>query len=260
MMSFMHTFRSLSIPGIVWQSRSTSKNLLILLLLSVFSTTPLWSQQDEPDDQPKKTEHAASLKISGTVTSVRIDDGDNSVNLHVGLNLVAQNAGQEPIILLNRTPGVNAQYLFTSPTGGLPLWVAEHHTGPTDDTVKKKARELKTGLDQKEPPDDLTIMLGPGDSVGWDVPLELTFLKTAEPREVQVGTPPRPVWDVVKRSCPCWLKLDLDLWPASIEPKPDADDPALARKLAARWRKKGALFFNEQRSDGIPIPLEPMKR
>ena len=39
-----------------------------------------------------------------------------------------------------------------------------------------------------------------------------------------------------------------------------SDDPALARKLAARWKKKGMLFFDEHRSEGIPIPLEPMKR
>lgn len=260
-MSLAHIFRSKSIAGIMRQrSRSASGHLLIFLLLSVFSTTPLWSQQDEPEEQPKKTEHSASLKLSGTVTSVRIDEGENGITLHVAVNLVAQNAGLEPIILLNRTPAVSAQYLFTSPTGGLPLWVAEHHTETINDSGKKKARELKTGLDQKEPPDDLIILLSPGDSIGWDVPLELTFLKTAEPREVQVGTPPRPVWDIVKRSCPCWLKLDMELWPASIEPKADGNDPALARKLASRWKKKGTLFFNEQRTEGIPISLEPMKR
>ena len=259
-MSFVSRFRNSLIPGIMRRNCPPSTTLLVLIVVCLSSSTALWSQQEESEQQAKRTARQASLKISGTVTSVRIDEGDNTVNLHVGVNLVAENAGQEPIILFNRAPAINAEYLFTTPTGGLPLWVAEHHTAADNNSGKKKARELKEGLDQKEPPDDLTILLGPGDSVGWDVPLELTFHKTVEPREVQVGTPPRPVWDAVKRSCPCWLKLDLDLWPASIEPKPDADDPALARKLAARWKKKGTLLFDEHRSEGIPMPLEPMKR
>ena len=233
-----------------------SKLLLFALVCSLAS----WSQQRENSSQPSQSADAPPLKISGTVTSLRIVEEDNAVKVRLGVNLVAENTGQENLILLRRAPVDNTEYLFTSPTGGQPLWVLSHVTAPANGIQNHKTDTLKADLDQKEPPEDYTITLNPGDTIGWDVPVELQFMKKIEPREIQVGTPPRPVWDVITKSCPCWLKLDLDLWPVNIEPKVETGDPALARKLSARWKKKGTLIYAEQRTEGIALKLQPAVR
>ncbi|HKT49867.1 MAG TPA: hypothetical protein VJV96_06200 [Candidatus Angelobacter sp.] len=231
-----------------------------LLLLALICSLSAFAQQNEDANQSGKPERTSQLRVSGTVTSMRILEDDNAVKVRLAVNLVAENTGQENLILLRRAPVANTEYLFTAPTGGQPLWVLPHPSSPANGVQNHKPETLKTGLDQKEPPQDYTITLNPGDSIGWDIPLELQFMKKVEPREIQVGTPPRPVWDVITKSCPCWLKLDLDLWPMSIEPKSETGDPALARKLSVRWKKKGTLIYAEKRTEGIALKLQPATR
>ena len=188
------------------------------------------------------------------MTNVRVVEEERTVKVHLGVNLVAENTGQEDLILLRRSPATNAEYLFATATGNDPLWMDAHPAAATH--TERKGENLKTELDQKEPPEDTTIILNPGDTIGWDIPVELTFQKAVEPRQVQIGTPSRPAWDVVRKTCPCFLKVDLDLWPTVIESKPDPENPAFARKLAGRWRKKGRLVFTEKRSEAIPLNLQ----
>lgn len=239
--------------------RSAVLRLDNALILFLFVLLPaLAPGQQEQRDQT--TDRAASLKFTGTVTRITMLENESSIKVQISVNLVAENAGNEPAIVLRHAPTTNTEYLFTSPTGGEPLWVLAHPAPVVNPYGNHQPRLLKADLDKKNPPDDLTILLNPGDTIGWDIPLELDFQKTAEPRDVQVGTPARPVWDVVKKSCPCWLKLDLDLWPASVEPKQDAANPVLARKLAARWKKQGELVYTEQRSEGMALNLQQGSR
>lgn len=230
-----------------------------LLLLAILSSLSAWAQQNENASQPAKSENTSALKVSGTATSVRIVEEDSAVKVHLAVNLVAENTGSENLILLRRAPVANTEYLFTSPNGGQPLWVLPHPAAPASASQNHKSDTQRSNVDQKEPPENYTIILNPGDTIGWDIPLELVFMKTIEAREIQVGTPPRPVWDVIKKSCPCWLRLDLDLWPMSIESKSEGADPVLARKLSARWKKKGTLIYSEQRTEGITLNLQPTK-
>lgn len=227
-----------------------------IFFLSVWAALPASAQQEQDQEQPAKTESAPSFKISGTITSVHINEEASDVRVRLGVNLVAENTGQQSLILLRRPPSPNTEYVFTSANAAEPLWVMPHPAPVTNGLPNHKQQTRRADIDQKEPPDDFTIVLNPGDTLGWDIPLELVFMKTAEPRDVQVGTPPRPVWDIVKKSCPCWLKLDLDLWPTSIESKSDAENPAFARKLSARWKKAGALVYMEKRTEPIPLNLK----
>ena len=213
------------------------------------------AQQDEAANQAKAAVPEPQLKISGTVTSMQMVQDDRSVKVRLGLNVVAENAGKEDLILLRRTPEANGEYLFGSAAADQPLWGSSHPAGQA--RSDRKGENLQKDLDQKEPPDDTTIILNPGDTIGWDMPVELTIAKTAA---AETGTTPRPAWDTVRKSCPCFLKLDVDLWPASIEPKADQENPPFARKLAGRWKKKGRLVYAQQRSEPIPLNLQQAAR
>jgi hypothetical protein len=226
--------------------------LVVATLCSALGSSAIGQQEQNQETRPAVA--ASSFRVTGTVTSVHVTEEERAVKVRLGVNLVAENTGQEDLILLRRTPAPNAEYLFTSPAANQPLWVTAHPASRTHS--EPKGDNLQKDLDQKEPPEDSTIVLNPGDTMGWDIPLELTFQKDAEPREMQVGTPARPVWEVVRKSCPCFLKVDLDLWPMSIEPRQDPENPPFARKLAARWKKKGRLIFTEKRSEPIPLNLQ----
>ena len=213
------------------------------------------AQQDQAANQAKTGVPEPELKISGTVTSMQLVQEERSVKVRLGVNVVAENTGKEDLILLRRTPEANGEYLFGSATADQPLW-GNSHPAPQARS-ERRGENLQKDLDQKEPPDDSTIILNPGDTIGWDMPVELTIAKSAE---AQAGTTPRPAWDTVRKSCPCFLKLDVDLWPASIEPKADLENPAFARKLAGRWKKKGRLVYAQKRSEPIAVNLQQPAR
>lgn len=235
--------------------RSSRLVLLSATMACLMAGVPGQAQQDEAANQAKAAVPEPQLKISGTVTSMQMVQDERSVKLRLGINVVAENTSKEDLILLRRTPDASGEYLFGSATADQPLW-GNSHPAP-EARNERKGDNLQKGLDQKEPPDDSTIILNPGDTIGWDMPVELTIAKTAEP---PAGTTPRPAWDTVRKSCPCFLKLDVDLWPASIEPKADAENPAFARKLAGRWKKKGRLVYAQQRSEAIPLNLQQAAR
>jgi hypothetical protein len=46
----------------------------------------------------------------------------------------------------------------------------------------------------------------------------------------------------------------------SIEFKSEAAEPVLARKLSARWKKKGILSYAKQRIEGIVLNSQPPTR
>ncbi len=229
---------------------------MLLLVLLTLSAAKAWSLQTGDDSKP---ENARPLKVSGSVISVRLTAEDaNAVKVRLSVSVVAQNAGQEGLILLKDTPASNAEYLFPSATAQQPLWMLTHpaaaERGPTDRSWQK----LQTALDQKDPPDDLTITLNPGETIAWNIIVQLNIPKnTAGQTEgAPSGAPSGATWDVIRKASPCWLKLDLDFWPVNVEPKPDPDNPAFAKKLFKRWRKKGRLIFTEKQSEPIQVKLD----
>jgi hypothetical protein len=42
----------------------------------------------------------------------------------------------------------------------------------------------------------------------------------------------------------------------NVEQKPDPENPAFAKKLFKRWRKKGKLIFAEKQSEPIQVKLD----
>ena len=60
-----------------------------LLLLTLICSLSAWAQQNEESVKP---DGASPLKVSGTVTSVRIVEDENAVKVRLAVNLVAENA------------------------------------------------------------------------------------------------------------------------------------------------------------------------
>ena len=206
----------------------------LLILLAVFFPSRVRAQNAGSDDAK---ESVRALKLWGTPGEIKTVAAEPSMKLKVSLNVVAENTSKENVLLLRRTPSSKSEEIVSVANPSVPLWRQEHESAsPNSDPTLPKLRRT---LDQPEPPDDEIITLAPGDSIGWNVVVQLDIAK--------------PDVESIRKGCPCAVKLDLDLWP--LEPSDESGDPGFGRKLAKRWHKKGGLVFTAKQTDPIEIKL-----
>ena len=222
----------------VFAAQSAFSSFLMLVLLAMGFTANIHAQAN-PTDEAKET--ARSLKLWGTPGEVRLVSGEPNVSVRVSLNVIAENTGKEPLLLLRRTPGSTSEEIISVANPNTPVWRQEHQAAANNDPAVPKLRRT---LDVQEPPDDDIISLGPGDSIGWNVVVQLDIAK---------GSPAN--WDAIRKACPCAVKLDLDLWPLALEPSGDRADSGFGKKMSKRWRKKGTLVFTTKQTDPIEVKL-----
>jgi hypothetical protein len=225
-------------PG--FSAKAVFGALLPLLLLAAGFTTTIQAQNAADDARAS----ASSLKLWGTPGDVRLVAGEPNVKVRVSLNVIAENTGKENLLLLRRTPESNSEEIVSLANPAVSIWHQEHEAGAQTNTDPALPK-LRRALDQQEPPEDELITLGPGDSIGWNVVVQLDIPKGSGPAG----------WDSIRKACPCAIKLDLDLWPLALEPSGDRADPGFGRKLAKRWHKKGALIFTTKQTDPIEVKL-----
>ena len=160
-------------------------------------------------------------------------------NAQLTLKLKFTNAADTPLIILQ-------------PTGGREFW----HGGTRLALTEKEARsyssiynvsawqslhtdpeyrELADLLDQPTPPEKLTRILSPRESLSWDSSIWLRFLESNSCNQhvgVEIG------WKEVKKlSAPLWLRVSYEMWPFNVE----NFKPNLGRDLKQRWKRQGSL-------------------
>ncbi|HYX52993.1 MAG TPA: hypothetical protein VE783_06050 [Candidatus Limnocylindrales bacterium] len=239
-------WRNSHLKSLVW---SVAAGLLAVALASQLSLRT--SAQDTDQEDPAKF-----MKVSGTVSSVQLRDEEKIVKAAVTMNISAENIGKDNLIILRRPPDSVFESLSNSETADQPMWSAAHRPQIERGSADRKWEKLQAALEKAEPDDDNSIILSPGDSMGWNIVVQLNIAKVSETSvNAPGGQPARTTWQSVQKSCPCWLRFDASFWPMSLEPKSNGDDPAFGKKLAKRWRKKGLLVLGEKRSEPIPIQL-----
>jgi hypothetical protein len=218
----------------IFAAKAAGISLGLLLLMAICFTLRIHAQNAGSDDA-KESAHA--LKLWGTPGEVRIVAAEPGMKLKASLNVVAENTGKENILLMRRTPTSSSEEIVSVANPTVSLSRQEHQTA--SQSIDPTLPKLRKTLDQQEPPEDEIISLGPGDSIGWNVVVQLDVAKADEA--------------LIRKACPCAVKLDLDLWP--VEPPNDTGDPGFGRKLAKRWHKKGVLVFTAKQTDPIEIKL-----
>ncbi len=225
----------------IFSAQAVFSLFLLMISLAVCLTPRIHGQSGASDDAK---ESANSLKLWGTPGEVRLVPADPSVKVRVSINVVAENKGKENLLLLRRTPSSNSEEIVSLANPAASIWRQEEPMIAKANYDAATVKLRKT-LDQQEPPEDEIITLGPGDSIGWNVVVQLDIPKAGNPAN----------WDTIRKACPCAVKLDLDLWPLILEPSGDRTDPGFGRKLTKRWHKKGVLVFATKQTDPIEIKL-----
>lgn len=220
----------------------SAKTIFIPLLLLLVGSLPPRMQSQSGSDEAKESAHA--LKLWGTPGEARLTAADPRVKVQVSVNVIAENTGKENLLLLRRAPSSNAEEIVSVANPAVAVW-RQDHQATAQATSDPALPKLRRTLDQQEPPEDDVITLGPGDSIGWNVVVQLDIPKGDGPGN----------WDTIRKSCPCAIRLDLDLWPLALEPSGDRTDSGFGKKISKRWRKKGTLVFTDKQTDLIEIKL-----
>ena len=221
----------------------SAKTIFIpLLLLLMAGGSPRRMHAQIGSDEAKDSAHA--LKLWGTPGEARLLAADPKVKIQAAVNVIAENTGKENLFLLRRAPASNAEEIVSVANPTVAVWRQEHQAAAQSNSDPAFPK-LRRALDQQEPPDDDVITLGPGDSIGWNVVVELDIPKGDGPGN----------FDAIRKSCPCAIKLDLDLWPLALEPSGDRTDSGFGKKVSKHWRKKGTLVFTTKQTDPIEIKL-----
>jgi hypothetical protein len=229
-----HSAHAAGVRANIFIAKAGGISFGLLLLLAVCCSLRVHAQ-NAGGDEAKESAHA--LKLWGTQGEVRMVAAEPGMKLKASLNVVAENTGKETILLMRQTPTSSSEEIVSVANPSVSLWRQEHQTA-SQSNDPSLPKERKT-LDQQEPPEDEIITLGPGDSIGWNVVVQLDIAKADG--------------DVIRKACPCAVKLNLDLWP--VEQPDDTGDFGFGRKLAKRWHKKGALVFTAKQTDPIEIKL-----
>jgi hypothetical protein len=196
------------------------------------------------------------LRINGVVSSLQRVDGEHAVSVYADLTLTAKNVGQGNLILLRARPWSDAENLYASP-GKPRVYNLSHGRSVERGRKDRKWENLQAALDQPIRPDDLTIVLKPGESIQWQSSISLQIPLKASAQYAGGDRPDRESWDVVKKACPCWLTLDVDLWPLNLEPGTSEAFP-LGKRLSKQWAHEGTLLIGTRETELIKIDLEAM--
>jgi len=162
--------------------------------------------------------------------------------------MVFENKGKKPVIIINPTlgfgTGIREAWVFFSEYGKDPRTYIEiegaRKVAQTDPTNRETLRSLALSFDSDSPPQNLTIILQPGETFTFDESFLVIADKRIPEKDFESTRLKHPVHDECdQRGC---LRLSSGtklVYEFSL--RPYFEDPDFMQKLAARWRSAGYL-------------------
>lgn len=193
------------------------------------------------------------LSLRGRVAEVKVArENGHGIVLATKLDLEFTNVSDEPVILLQREFWLGAKNLARSPEDAAAhryLYTSGHW--PAASTSPEWA-ELRQRLDRPHPPQELTRVLAPHESLPYEVSAALYVEKAGS----FDGTSQR--WDAIRQTSPIWLQVTLEVWPVNVEPRVEASDRGFGLMLQRRWERYGALQIEQVTSEPMRLDLSAL--
>jgi hypothetical protein len=220
--------------------------LACVLLLSL---TVIGGSRVIEDCAAMKTENEMTpLRLRGQVVKVeRSREDAHSIVFEVGLKLELINAGNRPVILLRRPFWLGATTLARSPEDARAYKYLYQSSAWPSVSGAPEWKALRQSLDQRNPPADLTRVVGSGEIFQYDADAVLyiekrgDFDKTSQP------------WEVIRGTSPIWLQVTLETWPVNVEPKVDPSHLEFGEILQRRWQQFGQLQLERLTSEPMQL-------
>lgn len=198
----------------------------------------------------KKQRDKRLLCLRGRVADVKLArENNHSIVFDVKLNLEFTNTSDKPVIIFQREFWLGAKTLARSPEDSAAhkyLYVSGQW--PSVSTSPEWG-ELRQRLDQPNPPQDLTRVLAPGESLPYEASVTLYIEKVGSFDKTSQR------WDTIKQASPVWLQVTLEMWPVNIEPHVDPENPGFGKMLQRRWQQYGRLQIDQLTSEPMQLDL-----
>jgi len=195
--------------------------------------------------------NSSMLNLTGEIVDVKsISDNPRGVSFRIHYRFKFMNISDQRILLFKE--GIWHEYTIVSTTeeeslSWKPVKMTSH--GPSLDDSQEWI-SLRKRLDKNIPPDELLLVLEPGQD--WYFECEEVLLFSRDSRYLTQG---EKSWDFISQYEQLFLRSRMIVWPFNIEPKRDRDNPKFGKKLRNRWQKFGTLWLEDITSAPIPIRL-----
>lgn len=191
-----------------------------------------------------------SLCLRGKVVDVKlVHENKHSIVFDVKLNLEFSNYSRTPIIILQQEFWLGATSLARSPedaTAYKYIYISGHWPSVS---TSPEWKALRQRLNQPNPPQALTLVLGEGKSMSYETSTKLYIEKAGSFDKTKQS------WEIIKQASPVWLQVTLEMWPVNLEPSVDINSPAFGKMLQRRWRQHGVLQLERLTSEPMPLQL-----
>lgn len=208
------------------------------------------------------------LKLSGEITSIKIEDKGEAVAVLLVLKMSFVNTGNRPVLLLKEGYPPSSPY---APENGLPyLGICSEVSGvlPVEQHSKvlfsrcslpsiegtSDWQELKRKFDSKMPPSTVIGTVNARQSFEFRTSATIRFRKK---RDLNSSFQDDPVWSEIKAANNLSLRLTYRIWSLELEPRSaDRAQRPFGKKLQKRWEKYGYLLLEDIVSEPIALTLD----
>jgi hypothetical protein len=201
-------------------------------------------------------EERPALRVRVVLLSASTEESDkSSVRIKLKAKLRFINAGERPLILLDREPWTNLETLSLSredAEAGRIVFDNVHlpsiYRAPGNEWER-----LTRDLDKRQPPPGLTRILPPGGA--WE--FEWDYWWTMSKETYNYGGEVKG-WNELRAKSPLWLTFSFGMWPSNVEPnvRRRGERKEFGHRLRRRWAEFGDLWLDSVGSEPVELNIK----
>lgn len=212
-----------------------------------------------------------SLKLSGKITNIEIEENKYSVLVSVHLKMSLKTISNEAVLLWKQTypDGIlDGSFLcVNSKIFGITAMekeekVLHYYNCALPSLQRTRAwQDIQNELDNKTPPSNMVQIINSGESFDFYGDWKFIFLKKKALGSNDplwgYGSMYDVLWDEMKDVKNLSLQVTYRVWSSELEPRSaKRDKRPFGKKLQKRWRKYGYLWLDDIQSEPIALDLK----
>lgn len=194
------------------------------------------------------------LLVEGIVKSLQPVEDKSAKTINIILQIQLTNTGANPIFFWNqreRRDGfrfsdlITTRRLLSRSKSFVRGEILEDIPGGVSLSLDPEWQKVRKELNQKSPPNKLTITLSPKQKIIYDITHTIRCKETSNYS-----------CDVLTANKPIWLKLCYEAWSSELEKNPrNKNKLKFGQSLQNKWKKEGRLRLNDFCTEPIQIDL-----
>jgi len=192
-------------------------------------------------------EQSPVVKLRGEVDELRLlEENLNAIRWELKLRLRIVNDGNESAILLRQDFQIGAVMLTRSlEDANGSTYLYKHMAWPSV-YASPEWQRWRQHADSVAPQPNETWILTPGESMSFDCKATISVEKAGNFDRTNAS------WAEIKKNVK-WVQVQIQPWPANIEPRHDPENLEFGETLRKRWKSFGELQLVRLTSEPMPL-------